>query len=476
VSNPGGTSASMWQWQQGQAASTAPGGNGRGGGSTVAPFQPQQAEAMARDGQQQRQMESLRDHIHKLLIQELDISKLENLNDPATRRQVEHAARAIATREAPRVAGLARDELVESVLDEVLGLGPIEPLIRDPSVSEILVNGPQEIFFERDGRINRSEIHFQNDEHVLRIIERIVAPLGRRIDEASPMVDARLRDGSRVNVVIPPIAVNHPTISIRKFKADRFKIEDLTEAGSLTKEMVVFMEACVKGKLNILISGGTGSGKTTMLNALSAFIPHHERIVTIEDPAEVKLQQPHVVTLEARPASLEGKGMVSARDLVRNSLRMRPDRIIIGEVRGSEAFDMLQAMNTGHEGSLTTVHANTARDAMARVENMVMMAGFELPLKVIREQIASAIDIIVQIVRFPDGIRRIVSVSEVSGLEGQTITMQDIFVFKQHGIDEQGKSKGIFTATGLRPGVYPRLEAQGIKLPPEVLIPRRQVA
>jgi pilus assembly protein CpaF len=290
------------------------------------------------------------------------------------------------------------------------------------------------------------------------------------------MVDARLRDGSRVNVVVPPIAVNHPTISIRKFKADKFKIEDLIDAGSITNEMVVFLEACVKAKLNIVISGGTGSGKTTMLNALSAFIPHSERIVTIEDPAEVKLQQPHVITLEARPASLEGRGEITARDLVRNSLRMRPDRIIVGEVRGGEAFDMLQAMNTGHEGSLTTIHANSPRDALARTENMVMMSGFELPVKVIREQIASAFDVIVQISRFSDGIRRCVAISEVAGMEGQTVTMQDIFVFRQHGVDEQGVSQGIFTATGLRPGFYPRFESQGIHLPPEVLMPRRQAA
>jgi pilus assembly protein CpaF len=339
-----------------------------------------------------------------------------------------------------------------------------------------MVNGPDEVFFERDGRLQRSDIHFQNDEHVLRIVERIVAPLGRRIDESSPMVDARLRDGSRVNVVIPPVSVYHPTISIRKFRADRFKIDDLIDTGSLTREFVVFMEACVKAKLNILISGGTGSGKTTMLNALSAFIPHSERIVTIEDPAEVKLQQPHVVTLEARPPSLEGKGEVTARDLVRNSLRMRPDRIIVGEVRGGEAFDMLQAMNTGHEGSLTTVHANSPRDAMARVENMVLMAGFELPVKVIREQIASAIDVIMQISRFADGVRRVVAITELAGLEGQTITMQDLFLFRQHGVDEQGCSLGAFTATGLRPGFYPKFDNQGIKLPTEVFVPRREAA
>jgi pilus assembly protein CpaF len=455
-----------WQWQQ--AGQVVPGNAAANGAPAPASRPP--------DGQQQRQMAALRDHVHRVLIQEIDISKLENLHDAETRKMVEQAARSVAAREAPKVVGTARDELVDAVLDEVLGLGPIEPLVRDASVSEIMVNGPQEIYFERDGRIVRSEVHFQNDDHVLRIVERIVAPLGRRIDEASPMVDARLRDGSRVNVVVPPVAVHHPTISIRKFKADRFKIEDLVDAGSITQEMVVFLEACVKAKLNIVISGGTGSGKTTMLNALSAFIPHSERIVTIEDPAEVKLQQPHVITLEARPPSLEGRGEITARDLVRNSLRMRPDRIIVGEVRGGEAFDMLQAMNTGHEGSLTTIHANSPRDALARTENMVMMSGFELPVKVIREQIASAFDVIVQISRFSDGIRRCVAISEVAGMEGQTVTMQDIFVFRQRGVDEQGLSQGVFTATGLRPGFYPRFEAQGIALPTEILLPRREAA
>ncbi|MPZ23825.1 MAG: CpaF family protein [Dehalococcoidia bacterium] len=421
-------------------------------------------------------MEALRDHIHRLLIQEIDLSRLESLYDPDTRRSVEVATRAIATREAPKIAGLSRDELVEAVLDEVLGLGPVEPLVRDAAVSEIMVNGPEEIYFEREGRIHRSEIHFQNDDHVMRIVERIVAPLGRRVDESSPMVDARLRDGSRVNVVIPPVAVNHPTISIRKFRADKYKMDDLVSAGTLSKEIVTFLDACVKGKLNILVSGGTGAGKTTMLNALSSFIPHSERIITIEDPAEVKLQQPHVITLEARPPSIEGKGEVTPRDLVRNALRMRPDRIIIGEVRGAEAFDMLQAMNTGHEGSISTVHANTTRDAMGRVENMVLMAGFELPMKVIREQIASALDMIIQIQRFPDGVRRLTAVSEVIGLEGQTVTMQDIFLFRQHGIDAEGRALGSIQATGLRPAFYPRLEAQGIKLPPEIFIPRRAAA
>ena len=334
-----------------------------------------------------------------------------------------------------------------------------------------MVNHPDTVFYEKEGRLYLSSVRFRDDQHIMRIVERIVAPLGRRVDESSPMVDARLPDGSRVNVIIPPVAPKSPTITIRKFRADKMTFDDLVATGALTNELAEFFRACVQAKLNILISGGTGSGKTTMLNALSSFIPDTERIVTIEDPTELQLQQGHVVTLEARPPSLEGKGEVTQRDLVRNSLRMRPDRIIVGEVRGPEAFDMLQAMNTGHEGSLGTVHANTPRDALARIENMVMMAGFELPVKAIREQMQSAIHLVIQIARFPDGTRKVVSVAEVSGMEGQVVTMQDLFRFEQTGIDTDGRVLGELRTTGIRPRFAEKFEVSGIHLPSDLFTP-----
>jgi pilus assembly protein CpaF len=327
------------------------------------------------------------------------------------------------------------------------------------------VNGSDTIFYEKEGRLYLSSVRFRDDQHIMRIVERIVAPLGRRVDESSPMVDARLPDGSRVNVIIPPVAPKSPTITIRKFRADKMTMNDLIATGALSNELAEFFRAAVQAKLNILISGGTGSGKTTMLNALSAFIPDTERIVTIEDPTELRLQQGHVVTLEARPPSLEGRGEVTQRDLVRNSLRMRPDRIIVGEVRGPEAFDMLQAMNTGHEGSLGTVHANSPRDALARIENMVMMAGFELPIKAIREQMQSAIHVVIQIARFPDGTRKVTAVSEVSGMEGQIVTMQDLFRFEQTGVDSDGRILGDLRTTGIRPRFAEKFAASGIHLP-----------
>jgi pilus assembly protein CpaF len=331
-----------------------------------------------------------------------------------------------------------------------------------------MVNAPDTVFYEKEGRLYLSSVRFRDDTHIMRIVERIVAPLGRRVDESSPMVDARLPDGSRVNIIIPPVAPKSPTVTIRKFRTDKMTINDLVATGALTNELAEFFRACVQAQLNVLISGGTGSGKTTMLNALSSFIPDTERIVTIEDPTELQLQQGHVVTLEARPASLEGKGEVTQRDLVRNSLRMRPDRIIVGEVRGPEAFDMLQAMNTGHEGSLGTVHANTPRDALARIENMVMMAGFELPVKAIREQMASALHLVIQIARFPDGTRKVVSVAEVSGMEGQVVTMQDLFRFVQTGVDTDGRILGDLRTTGIRPRFVEKFEVSGIHLPPDL--------
>ena len=407
--------------------------------------------------------------VHERLIDDLDSTRIQALGREEAREAVEVAARATISELAPNVVGLERDELAAHVADEVLGLGPIEPLVNDPSVSEVLVNAPDIVYFEREGIIYRSDVQFRDFNHIMRIAERIIAPLGRRVDEASPYVDARLPDGSRVNIIIPPVAPDSPTISIRKFRADRYRVHDLIEVGTFTDEMAQFLRACVRGRLSILISGGAATGKTTLLNALSAFIPESERIVTIEDPAELKLQQPHVVRLEARPPNLEGRNAVTQRDLVRNALRMRPDRIIVGEVRGSESFDMLQAMNTGHEGSLTTVHANSPRDALARVENMVLMAGFDLPVRAIREQIASAIHLVLQLARFVDGSRKIVNVSEISGMESQTVTMQELFRFQQEGLDADGRALGQHVCTGIQPRFAERLERAGISLPAAML-------
>ncbi len=421
-----------------------------------------------RRGQSAEAVNELKYTLHQRLIEELDPSKLEGLESGRAREAVESAARTLIGQEMPGIVGEVRDELVAAVSDEVLGLGPIEALAKDASISEIMVNDVDQIFYEKEGRLYLSSVRFRDHEHIMRIIERIVAPLGRRVDESSPMVDARLEDGSRVNVIIPPVASKSPTITIRKFRADKMTIEDLIGTGTLTRELAEFLRACVQVRLNILVSGGTGTGKTTILNALSGFIPDTERIVTIEDPTELKLQQGHVVSLEARPPSLEGTGEVTQRDLVRNSLRMRPDRIIIGEVRGSEAFDMMQAMNTGHEGSLSTVHANAPRDSLARIENMILMSGLDLPMRAIREQMASAIHMIIQIARLSDGSRKITHVTEIVGVEGDVVTMQDIFRYEQRGIDSDGKVLGDFKGTGLRPGFTEKFEVAGIHLPPDL--------
>jgi pilus assembly protein CpaF len=421
-----------------------------------------------RRGQSAEAINELKFTLHQRLIEELDPSKLQGLEPERAREAVVAAAKALIAQEMPGIVGAVRDELVGAVADEVLGLGPIEPLINDPIVSEVMVNAPDQVFYEKEGRLYLSSVRFRDQPHIMRIVERIVAPLGRRVDESSPMVDARLPDGSRVNVVIPPVAPKSPTVTIRKFRADKMTIEDLIAVSSMTRELAEFFRACVQVRLNTIVSGGTGTGKTTMLNALSSFIPDTERIVTIEDPTELRLQQGHVVSLEARPASLEGKGEVTQRDLVRNSLRMRPDRIIVGEVRGAEAFDMMQAMNTGHEGSLGTVHANSPRDALARIENMILMAGLDLPMKAIREQMASAIHVIVQIARLPDGSRRVTHVSEIVGMEGDVVTMQDLFRFEQHGIDADGRVLGIFRGTGIRPKFAEKFEVAGIHLPPDM--------
>ena len=361
-----------------------------------------------------------------------------------------------------------REQLFHDILDDMLGFGPLQPLIEDESITEIMVNGPKKVFVERKGKLTKTAVTFENDAAVLRVIEKIIAPLGRRVDNDTPTVDARLPDGSRVNAVVAPCSIDGPTITIRKFKKDKLTVDQLIAYGSMTKSMAEFIRACVIGRLNVVISGGTGSGKTTLLNVLSGYIPEDERIITIEDAAELKLQQDHVVRMETKPANLEGRHSVTIRDLVKNSLRMRPDRIIVGECRGGETLDMLQAMNTGHDGSLTTLHANAPRDALSRMETMCLMSGMDLPLKVIREQIASAIDVIVQQSRLRDGSRKVTAITEVAGMEGDTVVLTDIFKFEQTGITQEGKVLGELKPTGIRPLFTPRLEVAGFKLGPEV--------
>jgi len=424
-------------------------------------------------GRYNEDMEQLIFRIHQMLIEELDADQIAAMPTEERRRVVEQSAETLLRRELPNVGGITRDQIVSRVVDEVVGLGPIDALLRDASISEVMVNAPDEVFFEREGILYLSDVRFRDAIHIMRVIERIIAPIGRRVDESSPMVDARLPDGSRVNVIIPPISPKSPTITIRKFRADKMTMEDLISAQTITPDMSEFLKACVKLKLNILISGGTGTGKTTFLNALSLYIPESERIVTIEDPIEVKLQQPHVVSMEARPANIDGKGEVSQRDLLRNSLRMRPDRIIIGEVRGPEAFDMLNAMNTGHEGSLSTVHANSPRDGLARIENMVLMANLELPDRAIREQMASALHLLVQLSRGTDGVRRVTHITECTGMEGQVVTLQDLFRFEQTGLDEDGKLLGQMAPTGIRPSFAERFAATGIPLPEGLFVTGR---
>ena len=361
-----------------------------------------------------------------------------------------------------------RNMIFKEVLNDLLGYGPIQPLLDDPDVSEVMVNGPKKVYVEKKGHLTKTSVAFDDNNHVLQIIDRIILPLGRRIDQDSPTVDARLPDGSRVNAVVPPVAIDGPSITIRKFSKDKLSIGDLINFGSITEKMGEFLRACVLAHLNVIISGGTGSGKTTLLNVLSSFIPEEERIVTIEDAAELQLQQDHIVRLETKSPNLDGRGAVSIRDLVRNSLRMRPDRIVVGEVRGGEALDMLQAMNTGHDGSLTTLHANTPRDALSRLETLVLMAGMDLPLKVVRQQIASAVDLIVQQTRLTDGSRKVTSITEVAGMEGDTVVLTDVFKFEQTGVTTEGKVLGDLKPTGIRPIFSPRLEAAGFKLGAEV--------
>ncbi|MCR4401993.1 MAG: CpaF family protein [Firmicutes bacterium] len=432
--------------------------------------QPEQAPAVPKEDP----YAALKEKIHERLVKEIDNELLRKTDSPTDRQKLASEVEAVASKvldeEPLPLIRSERAQVISEVIDDVLGLGPITPLLEDDSVTEIMVNGPNNVYVERSGRLERARVCFRSADHVMHIIERIVSPLGRRIDEASPMVDARLPDGSRVNAIIPPISLVGPCITIRKFAREPFTIDDLVRFGTLTREMAQFLDACVKARLNIVVSGGTGSGKTTTLNVLSSFIPHDERIVTIEDAAELQLRQEHVVTLEARPPNLEGKGAIAIRDLVRNALRMRPDRIVVGEVRSGEALDMLQAMNTGHDGSLTTGHANSPRDMLARLETMVLMAGMDLPLRAIREQISSAVDLIVHQARLRDGSRKITHLTEVQGMEGDVITMQDIYVFEQTGVDEQGRVTGRFKATGIRPKFLERFEAMGIPLQPGMFV------
>ncbi|MGI6143479.1 MAG: CpaF family protein [bacterium] len=414
--------------------------------------------------------QELKRRLHRRLIDEMDPDLLQM--GEGGKEGLEEKVRQLCDQFLEEEEGiLSRAEhrrIVEEMVDEITGLGPIDPLLQDPEVTEIMVNHPQQVYVERKGILEKTTITFQDNAHIMRIIERIVTPLGRRIDESMPMVDARLPDGSRVNAVIPPLALRGPCLTIRKFSRDPYQVEDLIRFGTLTPQMARFLEACVRGRLNIIVSGGTGSGKTTTLNVLSSFIPAGERIVTIEDAAELQLHQEHVVTLETRPPNIEGKGEISMRDLVRNALRMRPDRIVVGEVRSGEALDMLQAMNTGHDGSLTTAHANSPRDLLARLETMVLMAGMDLPLRAIREQVASAVDLIVQQSRLPGGSRKITHITEVLGLEGDVITLQDLFLFRQQGVDYRRGVQGEFTSTGIRPRFLEKLKAAGIELASEI--------
>lgn len=417
---------------------------------------------------------TIRDAVHTELLEKLgpELYGVEMTFDEMSGR-VRATLQDVLSRDSVPLSTVERSRLTQEITDDILGYGPIEPYLRDPEVTEVMVNAPNGVYVERAGKLHLTEAKFADDGHVRRTIDKIVSKVGRRIDESSPMVDARLADGSRVNAIIPPLAVDHPVLTIRKFAADPFTTEDLIDFGTLTPVVAKFLDDCVRGRLNILVSGGTGAGKTTTLNVLSSYIPETERIVTIEDAAELQLDQQHVVRLESRPANIEGKGEVTIRDLVKNSLRMRPDRIVVGEVRDRAALDMLQAMNTGHDGSICTVHANSTRDVLSRVETMVLMAGVDLPIRAIREQVASAIDLVVQQTRFRDGSRRITHVSEVVGMEGDIITMQDIFVFDfDAGYDEHGNALGQLQATGLRPKFLDKLAASGIAVDTEIFAAR----
>jgi pilus assembly protein CpaF len=421
-----------------------------------------------------REALELKHALHDRLVREIDPSRLtQNLSPEDARRAVEDAVLELLAKESANISRSDEMILMREIADEIVGFGPIEPLLQDETVTEVMVNSPDRVFFEKEGVLFLSDRSFRDDDHIMRLIDKIVSPLGRRIDESSPMVDARLPDGSRVNAIIPPLAVHGPTITIRKFAKRAYTDQDLIRFGTMTPAMCDLLRACVWSRLNVLISGGTGTGKTTFLNVLSSYISNRERVVSIEDPAELQLKQENWVSLETRPANIEGRGQVVQRDLVRNALRMRPDRIIVGECRAGEAFDMLQAMNTGHDGSLTTVHANSPRDALSRIENMVLMANLELPVRAIREQIASAINLVIQLTRLPDGTRRVTHVTEIVGMEQDVITMHDIFTFEQRGIDANGRVIGEVIPTGIRPLFADKLERNGMPLSPDLFQQRR---
>ncbi len=411
--------------------------------------------------------------VHARLLETLDFVEAMRMPPDQLYRECSRRVDVLLSEQRCPLSARQKQQLLGEVMDEVFGLGPLEEFLRDQTVSDILINGPSEVYIEREGVLHRTQANFRSDDHLLQVIHRIAASVGRRIDESSPMLDARLTDGSRVNAIIPPLALDGPAVSIRRFGTTPLDIAKLINVDALAREMAEFLEVCVSCKLNLLISGGTGTGKTTLLNALSHWIPQGERVITVEDAAELQLQRAHVVRLETRPPNIEGQGQVTQRDLLRNSLRMRPDRIIIGEVRGAEALDMLQAMNTGHEGSMTTVHANSGRDALGRIENMVSMAGLNYPVHVIRQQVASALDLLVHVDRVTGGRRRVVSISEITGMEGDMICMQDLFVYRQMGVDQSGHATGHFEACGVRPMLIQRLAAEGINLPLEMFQRRR---
>ncbi|PQV54585.1 CpaF family protein [Paraburkholderia sp. BL21I4N1] len=422
-----------------------------------------------------RAYQELKMNIHQAIIDRVELDKLQRLSPEQIKRELAQLVEKIVDEDKIALNELERRRLAQDVHDEMVGLGPLEPLLNDPTISDILVNTSQHVYVERRGRLEHTDVTFYDDAHLMKIIERIVSRVGRRIDESTPMVDARLPDGSRVNAIIPPSAIDGPLVSIRRFAVNPLTVADMVDNQSFTPAMAQLLEALIKAKLNVLISGGTGSGKTTLLNLLSGFIPEDERVVTIEDAAELQMRQQHVLRLETRPPNIEGKGEISQRSLVRNALRMRPDRIVLGEVRGAEALDMLHAMNTGHEGSMATLHANTPRDALTRLENMVGMAGLTMPIKAIRQQIASAITVVVQASRLTDGRRKLMSIQEITGMEGDIINMQEIFAFKRTGVDENGMIKGYFGATGVRPIFHERLASFGITLPDQLFDPARRL-
>jgi pilus assembly protein CpaF len=438
---------------------TAPGLPGNGDHEAL--VQPESVE----DDSRERELQQIKEDIHRQVIARIDLSFIGTMNDRELRLEVRRIAEQVLEQEGGRLTPEDRERLLEDVIAETFGLGPLEMLLKDPTISDIMINGSSTVYVERKGKLSRTKVKFANDAHLVKIIQRIVGGVGRRIDETQPMCDARLADGSRVNAIIPPLALDGPLVSIRRFGSKPLLGEDLIRFDSITRDMLDYLRAAVRARLNIIVSGGTGSGKTTLLNMLSGFIPSDERVATIEDAAELRLQQDHVIRMETRPANVEGHGEVSSRDLLKNALRMRPDRIIIGECRGGEAFDMLQAMNTGHDGSLTTIHANTPRDAVMRLEMMIGMAGFDLPMWTIRRQIASAVNVVVQATRLSGGLRKITRIAEITGMEGEVVTMHDLFMFHQTGLDAQRRAQGYFSATGVRPFFSERLESTGNALP-----------